>query len=155
MNDSLLGLLASLGIYGGSFVVAFIAGLFPLFSIELFLIILSAKVTPSIGALTLCCLLAAIGHQIAKTITYYAGVGALERGKLKAKLDKVRPRIDRWNKAPHLILALAGAIGIPPLYVVGFIAEPLMRIRIIPFTAIVLVTRFGRFVVLAVIPLLV
>lgn len=155
MNESLLSLLASLGIYGGSFVVAFIAGLFPLISIELFLVVMSAKVAPSIGALTVCCLLATVGHQISKTMTYYAGVGALERGRLKAKLDKVRPRIERWNKAPHLILALAGATGIPPLYVIGFIAEPLMRIRIVPFTAIVLVTRFGRFVVLAVIPLLV
>ncbi|HEU4611945.1 MAG TPA: hypothetical protein VFS15_07700 [Kofleriaceae bacterium] len=155
MNDSLLSLLASLGIYGGSFVVAFIAGLFPVISIEVFLVVMSAKVAPGIGALTVCCVLATVGHQIAKTMTYYAGVGALERGRLKAKLDKVRPRIERWNKAPHLILALAGATGIPPLYVLGFIAEPLMRIRIVPFTAIVLVTRFGRFVVLAVIPLLV
>lgn len=147
-------LLDTFGIYGASFVVAFIAGLFPLISIELFLIGLAALTGPTFAALTVCCGLAAVGHQIAKTMTYYAGVGALERGRLKAKLDKIRPRIDRWNKAPHLILALAGATGIPPLYVLGFIAEPLMRIRILPYTAIVLVTRFGRFIVLAVIPLL-
>lgn len=151
MTDELL---ATFGIYGGSFAVAFIAGLFPLASIEAFLILISAAVGPSFYTLTLCCLLAATGHQIAKTITYYAGVGALERGKLKAKLDKVRPRIERWNKAPHLILALASATGIPPLYVLGFIAKPLMRIEILAFTAIVFVTRFGRFIALSVIPLL-
>jgi membrane protein YqaA with SNARE-associated domain len=148
-------LLQTFGIYGGSFAVAFIAGLFPLISIEAFLIIVSAAVGPSFHSIVLCCLLAAGGHQIAKTITYYAGVGALERGKLKEKVDKIRPKIDRWNKAPHLILALAGATGIPPLYVVGFIAKPLMRIELLAFTAIIFVTRFGRFVVLSVIPLLI
>ncbi len=148
-------LLQSFGIYGASFTVAFIAGLFPLVSIELFLIGLAALAAPTFESLLLCCLLATVGHQIAKTLTYYAGVGALERGRLKAKLDKIRPRIDKWNKAPHLILLLAGTFGIPPLYVIAFIAEPLMRIRILPFTAIVLVTRFGRFVVVAAIPLLV
>jgi membrane protein YqaA with SNARE-associated domain len=147
-------LLESFGIYGGSFVVAFVAGLFPVINIELFLIALSAAIGPTFGVLTMCCLLAAIGHQIAKTLTYYAGVGALERGKLKQKLERNRDRIARWNKAPHLMLALAGALGIPPLLIIGFIARPVMRIRFLPFTAIVFVTRFGRFVVLAVIPLL-
>lgn len=149
MTESLL---ESLGIYGGAFVVAFIAGLFPLFSIELFLFGLSAMVGPTVAVLTLCCALATVGHQIAKTITYYAGVGALEHGRLKARIERNRERIDRWNKAPHLILTLGGAFGIPPLWILGFIAEPLMRIRIVPFTLIVLTTRFGRFFVIAVIP---
>ena len=139
--------------YGGGFIVAFIAGMFPLFSIEVFLVLITSVVQPSVEQMILCCLLAAVGHQIAKTITYYAGVGALEHGKLKAKVDKIRPRIDRWNKAPHLILALAGAIGIPPLWILGFIAKPLMGIRYWAFTAIVFGTRFGRFVVLSAIPM--
>jgi membrane protein YqaA with SNARE-associated domain len=151
MTESLL---ESLGIYGASFVVAFIAGMFPPFSIEVFLLGLAAIASPTLGELTLACFFAALGHQIAKTITYYAGVGALERGRLKEKVEKIRPKIDRWNKAPHFILALAGAFGVPPLYVLGFIAKPLMQIGIVAYTAIVFVTRFGRFVVLAVIPLL-
>jgi membrane protein YqaA with SNARE-associated domain len=146
--------LASLGIYGGSAAMGLIAGLFPLTSIEIFLMLLSAAFDPTFPVMALCCLLAACGHQIAKTITYYAGVGALERGRLKRKLDDIRPRIERWNKAPHLILVLGGTIGIPPLYILGFIAKPLMRINFLAFTAIVFVTRFGRFVVLAGIPLL-
>lgn len=154
MPDTLQRLLESFGIYGGSLIVAFIAGLVPFFSIEVFLVGMSAVVSPSFPALTLCCLLAALSHQIAKTMTYYAGIGALERGKLKEKIEKNRERIDRWNKAPHLILALAGALGVPPLWILGFIARPLMRISFLAFTAIVFVTRFGRFVVLAAIPLL-
>lgn len=147
-------LLASYGMYGGSMIVAFIAGLFPLFSIEVFLVLVTSVVKPSIDELTVCCLLAALTHQVAKTATYYAGVGALEHGKLKARIDQYREKIDRWNKAPYLILAAGGAFGFPPLWVLGFIARPLMRIGILPFTVVVFVTRFGRFFVLAVIPLL-
>jgi len=155
MIDSLERLLQDYGAYGGSFIVAFIAGLFPLLSIEVFLILVASLLQPSFGEMTLCCLLAAISHQVSKTITYYAGVGGLEHGKLKPKVDKIRPRLDRWNKAPHLILALAGAFGIPPLFIIGFIAKPLMRIGILAFTIILFVTRFGRFVVLSAIPLMV
>jgi membrane protein YqaA with SNARE-associated domain len=147
-------LLATFGVYGGSFVVALIAGLFPLLSIEVALVTLSYFTTPTWPVLLACCALAAVGHQIAKTITYYAGVGALESGKMKEKLDKVRPRIEKWNKAPKVVMFLAGSIGLPPLYVLGFVARPLMGMGIVPFTVIVLLTRFGRFVVLAAIPLL-
>lgn len=151
MKDALL---ASFGMYGGAFIVALIAGLFPILSIEVFLFGLTALVHPSISDILLCSLLAAIGHQIAKTLTYVGGVAALERGSIKAKLDKHRPKIERWNKAPHVMLALAGAFGIPPLIVLGFIAHPLMGIRLVPFTAIVFVTRLARFVVVATAPLL-
>jgi membrane protein YqaA with SNARE-associated domain len=154
MTDSFQRLLEDYGMYGGSFIVAFIAGVFPLFSIEVFLVVVTSAVMPSVGEMIVCCLFAAFGHQIAKTITYYAGIGAMERGKLKAKIERNRARIDRWNRAPHLILALAGAFGIPPLWILGFIAKPLMRIQFAAFTAIIIVTRFGRFIVLSAIPLI-
>ena len=147
-------LLSTLGMYGASAIVAFIAGLFPLFSIELFLIGLATIVHPTFAQILLCSVLAAAGHQVAKTITYYAGVGALEHGKLKAKVEKIRPKIEKWNKAPKFVLFLAGAFGLPPLWVIGFIARPLMGIGIVPFTLIVFGTRVGRFIVLAGIPLL-
>lgn len=150
MTDDLL---ASLGMYGGSAVVAFIAGLFPLLSIEVFLVGVTVMIVPGWPQLLLCCLLAATTHQIAKTITYYAGAGALERGRIKAKVDKARPRIEKWNKAPRFMLLLSGAIGFPPLYILGFIARPLMGVGIVAYTLIIFSTRFGRFVVLAGLPL--
>jgi membrane protein YqaA with SNARE-associated domain len=151
MTESLV---ESFGVYGGSLVVAFIAGLFPFFSIEVFLVGISAMLDLTLPQVLSCCLLAASSHQVSKTLTYVAGVGALERGKIKAKLDQIRPKIERWNRAPHLILFVSSAIGLPPLFILGFIAHPLMGIRFIPFTAIVFVARFGRFAVLAAIPLL-
>lgn len=146
-------LLAALGLYGASMVVAFIAGLFPPFSIEVFLVGLSALVQPTWEDIIVCSLLAAIGHQVAKTITYYAGVGALEHGKLKEKTEKLRHKIEKWKNAPKLILFLAGALGIPPLFVIGFIARPLLGVGIVPFTLIIFTTRIGRFIVLGGAPL--
>jgi len=147
------GLLASLGLYGASFVIALIAGLFPIASVEVFLIVTSAAVHPSIGDLALCSLLAAAGHQIAKTITYFAGEGALEHGKLKPRVEALRHKIEKWDRYPHAILFLAATVGLPPIYVIGFIAHPLMEIRFVPFTLITFAGRLGRYLVLAVIPL--
>jgi membrane protein YqaA with SNARE-associated domain len=146
-------LLASLGIYGASFAIAFIAGLFPIASIELFLVGLSALRHPSIGELVVCCVLGALGHQVAKTITYFAGEGALENKKLKPRVDAIRHRIERWDRYPHAILFLSATVGLPPIYLIGFIAHPLMEIRFLPFTLITFIGRMGRYLVLAVIPL--
>jgi membrane protein YqaA with SNARE-associated domain len=146
-------LLGSLGIYGASLVIALVAGLFPIASIELFLVGLSALEHPSIGELLICCVLGAVGHQIAKTITYYAGEGALENKKLKPRVDKIRHKIEKWDRYPHAILFLGATVGLPPMYLLGFIAHPLMEIRFLPFTALTFIGRLGRYIVLAVIPL--
>ena len=150
MTDDLL---ARLGIYGGTAVVAFIAGMFPIMSIEVFLVGLSVAITPSFSTLFVVCLLAALGHQVAKTICYYAGEAALERGRVGKKVQEWRPRIEKWNKAPYLVMTLGATVGLPPLYLLGFIAEPIMKMRFIPFTLIVFVGRLGRFIFLAGIPL--
>jgi membrane protein YqaA with SNARE-associated domain len=147
-------LLASLGIYGASLAIAFVAGLFPLASIEIFLVGLSALRHPAISDLALCCLLGAIGHQAAKTITYFAGEGALEHGKLKPRVEAARHKIEKWNRYPKSILFLAATVGLPPIYLLGFIAHPLMNIRFLPFTLLTFFGRLGRYLFLAVIPLL-
>jgi membrane protein YqaA with SNARE-associated domain len=143
-------LLASLGIYGASLVIAFVAGLFPVLSVEVFLIGLSALRHPSLGDLAVCCVLAAVGHQIAKTITYFAGEGALKlpRGRTKVYLEKAQKYIDRWNKRPLLVMCLSATIGIPPLVVLGLVAGPMMHVKFVPFTIICFVGRFGRFMVM-------
>ncbi len=144
MTDSLLG---ALGIYGGTFMVSLVAGIFPIASIELFLIGIAAWKHPSWEVLALLVLIAAIGHQIAKTVTYFAGEGALKlpKGRTKRYLDKAQKYIDRWNKRPLIILGLASTIGIPPLVVVAIVAGPMMRIKFIPFTIICFIGRLARF----------
>jgi membrane protein YqaA with SNARE-associated domain len=148
-------LLSTFGLYGGALVISFVAGLFPLVSIELFLIGISTWATPTPAGFVLLVILAATGHQIAKTITFYAGIGALENKKLAARVEKVRTRIDKWNKRPKVIMFIAATIGLPPLWLLGFIAHPLMKMRIVPFTLIVYFGRIGRYAFLMLIPLVV
>jgi membrane protein YqaA with SNARE-associated domain len=139
-------LLANLGLYGATLVIAFVAGMFPILSIEIFLAGVTARgVEPE----TLAALIgiAAVGHQIAKTVTYYAGAGAFElpRGKVRERIAAARHRIERWNKRPRLVMLAAAVIGLPPLYLLGFIARPLLNMTITTFTAISLGGRLARY----------
>jgi membrane protein YqaA with SNARE-associated domain len=148
-------LLSTFGLYGGALVISFVAGMFPLVSIELFLIGISTWAAPSLGGFVLLVLLSAFGHQVAKTVTFYMGIGALENKKLKARVEKVRTKIDKWNKRPKVIMFIAATIGLPPLWLLGFIAHPLMKMRIVPFTLIVFFGRIGRYAFLMLIPVVV
>jgi membrane protein YqaA with SNARE-associated domain len=148
-------LLAMFGLYGGAVVISFIAGMFPLVSIELFLIFVMSYYPPSPAGFVLLVLLSAFGHQVAKTVTFYMGIGALENKKLKARVEKVRTRIDKWNKRPKLVMLVAATIGLPPLWLLGFIAHPLMKMKIVPFTLIVFFGRIGRYAFLMLIPVVV
>lgn len=146
MVDSLL---TSLGLYGATFAVAFIAGMFPIVSIELFLVGATAlgaepRILPALIAI------AAVGHQIAKTITYYAGAGAFElpRGRMRQRIEAARARIERWNKRPRAIMFVAAATGLPPLWALGFIAQPLMKMDVATFTAITATGRILRYTTL-------
>lgn len=151
MTESLL---QTFGLFGGAFVIAFIAGMFPIISIELFLVGVSAMLHPSPAAIAWLVPLAAIGHQIAKTLCYYAGEGmlALPTGKMKARIERARVRIERWNKRPKLIMFFASTVGLPPLYLMCFIARPLMNMRFWQFTMICFFGRIGRFAVMMIVP---
>ena len=146
MVDSLL---ASLGLYGATFAVGFIAGLFPFISIEVFLIGATALGAEP-RALPVLIAIAAVGHQIAKTITYYAGAGLfqLPRGRMRERIDAAKARIDRWNRRPRLIMFVAAVTGLPPLWLLGYIAQPLMKMDIATFTAISFIGRVLRYCVL-------
>jgi membrane protein YqaA with SNARE-associated domain len=136
---------ATLGLYGATLAIAFIAGMFPIVSIEVFL----GFTAPHVEARELVVLIgiAVIGHQIAKTVTYYAGAGVFElpRGKVRKQIEAAQARIDRWNRRPRLIMFVAAVIGFPPLYLLGFIARPLMKMGIATFTVISVIGRILRY----------
>jgi membrane protein YqaA with SNARE-associated domain len=142
VGDSLL---ASLGLYGAAFAVAFVAGLFPVVSIEVFLGLTAGRVLAR--ELVVMIGLAVIGHQIAKTITYYAGAGVFElpRGKVRQQIEAAKARIERWNRRPRLVMFVAAVTGFPPLYLLGFIARPLMKMNLATFTAISVAGRILRY----------
>lgn len=149
-------LLSRFGYYGGAFAISLIAGVFPLVSIEVFMVGVATLKHPSVPMIVLMALLAAIAHQIAKTITYFAGDEAINapKGKMRDRIERVRHRIERWNKRPILIMSIGATVGLPPMYLLGFIAKPLMNIRFWPFTVITFVGRFGRYAVMGLVPLL-
>jgi len=142
------------GVYGACLVISFVAGMFPLVSIEAFLIgygALRPVTWPEYAAMVL---LSALGHQIAKTVCYFAGVTGLEHRRVQPIVTKWRPRIERWNRYPGIVFMLAATVGIPPMWLIGFIARPLMHLRFVPFTILCFLGRAGRYAVLAGIPLL-
>jgi len=142
-------LLATLGLYGGTLVIAFVAGMVPIISIELFLVGLTVW---GVEARVLVWLIgvAAVGHQIAKTMTYYAGAGAFElpRGKVRERIEAARARVERWNKRPRVVMFVSATTGLPPLYLLGFVARPMMNMGITTFTALSLIGRTGRYATL-------
>jgi len=136
---------ATLGLYGATLAIAFIAGMFPIVSIEVFLGLTAVRVEAR--ELVVLIGIAVIGHQIAKTVTYYAGAGVFElpRGKVRKQIEAAKARIDRWNQRPRLIMFVAAVTGLPPLYLLGFIARPLMKMGITTFTVISAIGRILRY----------
>lgn len=150
MTDSFL---SAFGLYGGALTVGFIAGLFPLVSLEVFLGGVAALAKPPLEVLILLAVIGAVGHQLAKTLTYFAGARSLKepKGKLKKVIEKTQKWMDKWTQSRWAVLVLASAIGIPPLFAVGFIAKPMLKIEFIPFTLICFGLRIARYVVMVLI----
>jgi membrane protein YqaA with SNARE-associated domain len=148
-------LIASFGLYGGTLLIGFIAGLFPIISIEALLLLVVTIYVPTWPQFAIIIVLAAVGHQLAKTSCYFAGAGmlALPRGKLKQRIDAAREHIDHWNKRPQWVLWISATVGLPPMYIIGFIARPLLHIRFVRFTVICFIGRVGRYAVMTIVPL--
>jgi membrane protein YqaA with SNARE-associated domain len=142
-------LVATLGLYGATLVIAFLTGMIPLPGLEPFLV--GATVGGlAVDQLAVLVAIAVVGHQVAKTITYYAGAGAFElpRGKLRERIAAAQQRIERWNRRPRLVMLAGAAVGLPPLYLLGFIARPVMKMHVATFTGISMVGRIARYATL-------
>lgn len=146
-------LLAALGLYGGTVVVCFIAGLVPLVNAEVFLVGVSMFAITSPAQLPLVAACAAVGQMTAKVMLYYAGMGMFElpRGRFRERLERARSKIERWQRRPYLIYAVSASVGLPPFYLVSLAAGAL-RIGFRAFCAIGLAGRFLRFAVIVAIP---
>lgn len=138
-----------MGLVGAALIVGFAAGMFPLLSIEAFVVAMTLNGEP-LSTIAGMVAMGALGHQIAKTVTYYAGDRAMgaPTGKMKARIEKAQRWVERWNRWPNTLLFAASTVGVPPLYALAFVARPMMQMGIARFTAISLVGRLARFVVL-------
>lgn len=138
-----------LGIYGGTFVVAIIAGMVPLVNAELFLIGLVRLAVDRSSQLPAIVIAAATGQMVAKIGLYYAGRGMLElpRGPRKAKIEAARRKLEHWKTKPYLVYAISSVAGVPPFYLT-VLAAGAMKIRFQAFLLIGLAGRLIRFAVL-------
>lgn len=138
-----------LGIYGGTFIVCVLSGLIPFVNAELFLIGLIRLTVDRSDQLPGIVIAAALGQMAAKVGLYYAGQGLLElpRGRYRAKVEKVRAKIDQWKTKPYLIYAISALVGLPPFYLT-VLAAGAMKIRFSAFLAIGLAGRLVRFAII-------
>lgn len=138
-------LVAALGWFAGTFAVGALSAIFPLASIEVFLVglVLVRGVDPASASLIVAC--AAVGQLAGKLPIYAAarGVAALQH----ERLARLRARLGRFANAPHLVLATSAVLGLPPFSIMATAAGAL-AIRVRAFCAIVLAGRALRFALL-------
>ncbi|HEY3804495.1 MAG TPA: hypothetical protein VGL61_17885 [Kofleriaceae bacterium] len=148
MTDHLLG---ALGIYGGTLLACFVAGIVQVINTEAILLGVSIWLVDSPLQLPLVAACAAVGQMAANIGFFYAGRGGARMPRLRAKLDGLRARIATWQKRPTLVLIAAAIIGLPPLVLVAVAAGGL-GIGVRRFTIIGLLGRAIRFGAVLAIP---
>lgn len=139
---------ATLGIYAGTFVVCFLAGLIPLINCELWLLAVTLMVA-SPAPLPLVVVLAAAGQMAAKLLLYLAAKGVIElpTGRFAAKVEKARAKVQKWKDRPRWVLWASSILGLPPFYVISLLAG-VLEIRLRTFLMIGMTGRVLRFGVL-------
>ncbi|HEY6035495.1 MAG TPA: hypothetical protein VIV58_14580 [Kofleriaceae bacterium] len=137
-------LVASLGWFAGTFAVGALSAVFPLASIEVFLVglVLVRGVDPLGATLIVAC--AAAGQLAGKLPIYSAarGIGAVQ----EARVARLRARLGRFATAPHWMLAASAVFGLPPFSIMAT-AAGVLAIRVRAFSAIVLAGRALRFAI--------
>jgi membrane protein YqaA with SNARE-associated domain len=118
-------LAAKVGIYLASFLIGFVSGLVPFVNSEIYLVAVSPMVARP--ALLPIALLSASGQMLAKTILYYAGRGVfhINMGRYKSKVEAVQAKFERWQNKSDLMIFVSATAGLPPFYVVSFVAGAL------------------------------
>lgn len=144
-------LTGKVGIYLASFVVGFVSGLVPFVNSEIYLVAVSSVAARP--ALMPIALLVAAGQMVAKTILFYAGQGVfkINMGKYQSKVEAVQDKFVRWKNKTDALIFMSAALGLPPFYVVSFVAGAL-KLNVIKFVVVGLVGRGIRFAALVYFP---
>jgi len=134
---------AACGIYAGTFVVAAISSVIPFVAIDVVLVGI-ALAAPA-AALPLVVALAAAGQVVGKLPIYAAtrGVAAM-RGRHRARIERMRAWLTRWERAPRTVLMASAVLGLPPFSLVAT-AAGVLGIGPRTFASIVFVGRGLRF----------
>jgi membrane protein YqaA with SNARE-associated domain len=144
-------LLGALGIYGGTLVACFVAGIVQLINTEAILLGVSIWLVDDPVQLPFVALCAAVGQMIANVMFFYMGRGAGSLPRVEAKLARARAKIASWRQRPNLVLVAAAIVGLPPLVLVAVAAGGL-GIGVKKFVAIGFGGRWLRFAIVVAIP---
>jgi membrane protein YqaA with SNARE-associated domain len=141
------GLVAALGLYAGTFLVAALGSLVPLVAIDVFLVGVVIALGPPAAALPALVLLAAAGQALGKLPIYYAsrGVAGLA-GPHRPRIERVRAWAAR-RRSKTLLLASSAALGLPPFSFAATAAGAL-AIPAPTFCAVIFAGRALRFALL-------
>ncbi len=147
-------LIGKVGVYAASFVIGFVSGLVPFVNSELYLVAVSTMAARH--SLVPIALLTAAGQMVAKTILFYAGRGVfnINMGRFEKKIEAVQKKFQDWDNKVDALILLSAFVGMPPFYVVSFVAGAL-KLHYIRFLAAGMVGRSARFAVIVYFPQLV
>ncbi len=132
-------------IYGITLIYCFLGALIPVFNTEA-LLIAAGFWMPSALRVPLV-LIAASAQMTGKFLIYLSarGVLRLPLGHYEHRLEKVKQRFRKWNKAPELFLLVSAGTSIPPFYfatiLFGMLKYSIIRYLLSGFTGFVI--RFG------------
>jgi membrane protein YqaA with SNARE-associated domain len=133
-------IVAAVGIYAGTFVVAAVGSVVPIVSIEVFLVALTLAHGP--GDAVPIVLLATAGQLTGKLPIYAAarGVAALP----SQRLQRLRAWAARREHGAPIILGSSALLGLPPFSIMAT-AAGVLAIRLRTFCIVVAIGRAARF----------
>lgn len=149
------GLINDYGLCATVYIVCFVSGFVPLVNAEVFLI--GIALMTSRNDIVPVTLLAAAGQMTAKTLIYLAGRGAVRfplGKKIEVKIVRIQALMHRWQGRTALLLLLSSSVGVPPFYVVSFVAG-IGKINVLLFCAAGFAGRWGRFYICVLFPQLI
>jgi membrane protein YqaA with SNARE-associated domain len=138
--------------------VAFVSALVPVVNIEAYLLALALAQDPDVY---LAAAAAAVGQLTGKMLFWLVGAGLLQlrrverRGEATGRWAERAQRLTAWCEAhpwgPAVVTVVSGFSGFPPFAVWSLLAGSI-RMRWWLFLATGLVGRFGRFLVILLVP---
>lgn len=149
------GVVATLGIYAATLVVATLSGLIPVVNAELYLIGVAIATNDPWLAVILG-LIVALGQMIGKALIYQASRGAsnFAAKKRAGSIHRARALVERWRDKPLILTFVSATAGLPPFFIVSILAG-LLEIRFRSFLILGFAGRSVRFVTIALLAVLV
>ncbi len=143
-ESSILQLLQSVGVFGGTYVICLVSGFIPIVNAELFLIWISLMISKTEYIPIL--LLATAGQMTAKILMFLSGRGVINISKKRyeEKIGEIQAKMKKWESKIDVFIFLSSFTGFPPFYVVSVLSG-MSKVNIIRFFIAGTLGRLLRF----------